>query len=110
MTTPAIAPTYVADPFPMAPTDRCELTIHPSADEVLSCENRAVAVIIAPCCGHETKMCRECLGKCGGLGSWRCNGCGLVADCKWTPIEFGFRSLSVIGPDRESSARDDLQV
>ncbi|KAB7755215.1 hypothetical protein [Mycolicibacterium mucogenicum] len=86
--------TYVTDPFPIPRDGRCEFKIHPNVDEVIVCENRAVAAISAPCCGQETLMCQDCLGKCGQLGSWRCAGCGVVTDCQWTPMRFGIRGLA----------------
>lgn len=86
--------TYVTDPAPEQRSDRCEFKIHPNADEVIICDSRAVAVISAPCCGQGTLMCHECLGKGGVLGSWRCDGCGIVTDCQHTAMEFSLRWLA----------------
>lgn len=86
--------TYVTDPFLALPNGRCEFRIYPDADEVIICQNRAVATISAPCCGHETLICHDCLGKGGQIGSWRCTGCEVVTDCQWTPMRFGIRGLA----------------
>lgn len=85
---------YVTDPLPAPPKGLCEFKILPNADEVILCKNQAVAAISAPCCGQETLICQECLGKGGLLGSWRCDGCGSVTDCKRTPMRFGLRYLA----------------
>lgn len=89
-------PTYVIDPFPVAPggVPRCEFKLWPTPDEVVFCTRSSVAVLTAPCCGAETKACRQCLDTMRGLGSWHCLGCGVQTDCRWQPMEFGIRWLT----------------
>lgn len=92
-----IAPTatFVTDPCPrrrrIGPA--CEFKIYPTPDEVEFCENAAVAVLIAPCCGQTTNVCRACIDKMPTIGWWLCLGCGLKTECKWTPMTFGIRWL-----------------
>lgn len=87
--------TWVTDPnpTPREGNTRCEFKLYPSPDEVVFCENEGAAVLIAPCCGQETRVCRECMDKMSDIGTWICLECGLETDCRWTPIEFGIRWL-----------------
>lgn len=85
---------WVTDPAPTSGDKAaCEFKIYPTPDVVEFCENPAVAVLIAPCCGQTTNVCSTCLGKGPGLGYWLCLGCGTKTDCKWTPMSFGIRWL-----------------
>jgi hypothetical protein len=88
--------TYVTDPAPTQPLHgppRCEFKIYPTPDVVEFCENTAVAVLIAPCCGQTANICTACIAKAPSIGSWLCIGCGVKTDCKWTPMTFGIRWL-----------------
>lgn len=89
--------TYVTDPFPVQQSvagPLCEFKIYPTPDTVDFCENRAIAVLIAPCCGALTHICAECIARCPSLTDWTCHGCGTKTDCRWTAMEFGIRWLA----------------
>lgn len=88
---------YVTDPFPTQPSGdepRCEFKIYPTPDAVEFCENQAIAVLIAPCCGAVTHICAECITRCPSLTSWICHGCGTRTECRWKAVVFVIRRLT----------------